>query len=85
MGLDAGARAEVHRALLERHGLPVRAPGVDPEAVLAAMRHDKKRVCRRRIGSCCWRRSGRPVYGVAVPAALVAEAVGRATSERASA
>ena len=44
-GLEAGT-AEHVAGLLERHGLPVRAPGLDPAAVLAAMRHDKKRTRR---------------------------------------
>jgi shikimate kinase/3-dehydroquinate synthase len=40
-GLDPGVELEV-RDLLRRHGLPVRAAGVDAQAVLAAMRRDKK-------------------------------------------
>ena len=41
-GLDEGVLHEVE-ALLVAEGLPIRAPGLPPEAVLRAMRGDKKR------------------------------------------
>jgi shikimate kinase/3-dehydroquinate synthase len=82
-GLDPDVTSEVEQ-MLRRHALPVQAPGIDPDAVLAAMRHDKKRVAGE-LRFVLLEAVGSPVYGVAVPAALVAEAVGRATSERASA
>ena len=77
-GLEAGT-AEHVAGLLERHGLPVRAPGLDSATVLAAMRHDKKRsagthrmVLLEAIGS--------PVYGVAVDEPVLADAVRAATA-----
>jgi shikimate kinase/3-dehydroquinate synthase len=72
-GLDVAVADEVE-ALLVANGLPTRAPGLDPAAVLAAMRHDKKRaegthrfVLLERIGS--------PLRGVAVPDQVVDRAV----------
>jgi 3-dehydroquinate synthase len=77
-GLEAGT-AERVAALLRRHGLPVRAPGLDPAAVLAAMRHDKKRTAgtHRMV---LLEAIGRPVYGVGVDEQVVAGAVGAATA-----
>jgi shikimate kinase/3-dehydroquinate synthase len=45
-GLDPAVLDETE-ALLRRHGLPIRAPGVDAAAVHAAMRGDKKRAAGR--------------------------------------
>ena len=45
-GLDPAVLAGTE-ALLQRHGLPIRAPGVDADAVRAAMRGDKKRAAGR--------------------------------------
>ena len=72
-GLPAGT-AESTARLLERHGLPVSAPGLDPEAVLAAMRHDKKRAAgtHRMV---LLEAIGRPVYGVPVDEQALADAV----------
>jgi shikimate kinase/3-dehydroquinate synthase len=75
----AGGAAEHTARLLERHGLPVRAPGLDPAAVLAAMRHDKKRTAgaHRMV---LLEAIGRPVYGVSVDEQVLADAVRAATA-----
>jgi 3-dehydroquinate synthetase len=77
-GLSAGT-AEQTAQLLERHGLPVHAPGLDPDAVLAAMRHDKKRTAGTHrmvlLEAIGW-----PVYGVAVGEDVLAGAVRVATT-----
>jgi shikimate kinase / 3-dehydroquinate synthase len=77
-GLEAGT-AEHVAGLLERHGLPVRAPALDSAAVLAAMRHDKKRSAgtHRMV---LLEAIGRPVYGVAVDEQVLADAVRGATA-----
>jgi 3-dehydroquinate synthetase len=77
-GLDSGI-AEHVAGLLARHGLPVRAPGLDAAAVLAAMRHDKKRTAgmHRMV---LLEAIGRPVYGVAVDEQVLADAVRAATA-----
>jgi shikimate kinase/3-dehydroquinate synthase len=77
-GLERGA-AERTARLLESHGLPVRAPGLAPEAVLAAMRHDKKRTAgtHRMV---LLEAIGRPVHGVAVDEQTLAGAVRAATA-----
>jgi shikimate kinase/3-dehydroquinate synthase len=77
-GLEAGT-AEHVAGLLESHGLPVRAPGLDSAAVLAAMRHDKKRTAgtHRMV---LLEAIGRPVYGVAVDEQVLADAVRAATA-----
>jgi shikimate kinase/3-dehydroquinate synthase len=72
-GLAAGT-AERTAALLERHGLPVRAPGLDPAAVLAAMRHDKKRLAGEHR-MVLLEAIGRPLHGVSVDEQVLAEAV----------
>ncbi len=76
-GLSAGTADET-AALLERHGLPVHAPGLDPDAVLSAMRHDKKRTAgtHRMV---LLEAIGRPVHGVAVDDGVLTEAVRAAT------
>jgi len=78
-GLEAGTAGRV-AALLARHGLPVRAPGLDPAAVLAAMRHDKKRTAgtHRMV---LLEAIGRPVHGVAVDEQVLADAVRGATAD----
>jgi 3-dehydroquinate synthase len=74
-----GGIAEHSARLLERHGLPVRAPGLDPAAVLAAMRHDKKRTAggHRMV---LLEAIGRPVYGISVDEQVLADAVRAATA-----
>jgi shikimate kinase/3-dehydroquinate synthase len=61
----AGGTAERTAQLLQRHGLPVGAPGLDPDAVLTAMRHDKKRTAGEHR-MVLLEAIGRPVYGVPV-------------------
>jgi shikimate kinase/3-dehydroquinate synthase len=77
-GLAAGT-AERTASLLQRHGLPVTAPGLDPEAVLSAMRHDKKRTAgtHRMV---LLEAVGRPLHGIAVGEDALAEAVRAATA-----
>jgi shikimate kinase/3-dehydroquinate synthase len=77
-GLDPAAAAEGAR-LLARAGLPLEAPGCEPSAVLAAMRHDKK----RRSGAdrfVLLRAPGRPRTGVELSPAVVEAAVRRAVA-----
>ena len=78
-GLAAGTADHVAR-LLERHALPVRAPGLDPDAVLAAMRHDKKRSAgtHRMV---LLEAVGRPVHGVTLADDALATAVRAATAD----
>jgi shikimate kinase/3-dehydroquinate synthase len=79
-GLDRAVVDEVEQLLAAR-GLPTRAEGLDEAAVLDAMRHDKKRAhgTHRLV---LLERVGRPVAGVEVSDAeladVVAAAVGRA-------
>jgi shikimate kinase/3-dehydroquinate synthase len=77
-GLPDGT-AERTARLLESFGLPVSAPGLDPGAVLAAMRHDKKRTAgtHRMV---LLEAIGRPVYGVGVDEQVLADAVRAATA-----
>jgi shikimate kinase/3-dehydroquinate synthase len=77
-GLAPGTAAHTAE-LLERHGLPVRAPGLDPEAVLHAMRHDKKRTAgtHRMV---LLEGIGRPLHGIAVGEDVLARAVRVATA-----
>jgi 3-dehydroquinate synthetase len=79
-GLEAGTSERTAR-LLQRHGLPVSAPGLDPDAVLSAMRHDKKRTAgtHRMV---LLEAIGRPVHGVAVGDDALAGAVRSATCAR---
>jgi 3-dehydroquinate synthase len=78
-GLERGT-AERLEQLLIRHDLPVRAPGLGPEAVLAAMRHDKKRSAgtHRMV---LLEAIGRPVHGVAVDDGVLAAAVRAVTAD----
>jgi shikimate kinase/3-dehydroquinate synthase len=77
-GLEAGT-AERTAQLLRRHGLPVSAPGLDPAAVLSAMRHDKKRTAgtHRMV---LLEAVGRPRHGIAVGEDALAGAVRAATA-----
>ena len=76
-GLDVAIADEV-RGLLERQGLPVVAEGVDPAAVLHAMRADKKRVAGT-SRFVLLEAPGRPVWGVELDDAAVEAAVAAAT------
>ena len=79
-GLEAGTSERTAR-LLQRHGLPVSAPGLDPDAVLSATRHDKKRTAgtHRMV---LLEAIGQPVHGVAVGVDALAAAVRSATCAR---
>jgi shikimate kinase/3-dehydroquinate synthase len=77
-GLDAGT-AERTAQLLARHGLPVQAAGIDPAAVLAAMRHDKKRTAGEHR-MVLLEAIGQPVYGVGVDDGALGDAVRAATA-----
>ncbi|MGA0122330.1 MAG: bifunctional shikimate kinase/3-dehydroquinate synthase [Gaiellales bacterium] len=72
-GLDPAVREEALR-VLARQGLPIRAEGLEPEAVIAAMRADKKRVqgAHRFV---LLEAPGRPRWGVQLDEAVVAAAV----------
>jgi len=72
-GLPAETVSEVTE-LLARLGLPARAPGVEADAVLAAMRHDKKRAAGEHR-FVLLAAPGRPQHGVAVPESDVGEAI----------
>ncbi len=60
----------------------MRAPGLDPEAVLAAMRHDKKRTAGEHR-MVLLEAIGRPIHGVAVGERVLAGAVRAATGAQA--
>jgi 3-dehydroquinate synthetase len=77
-GLAAGTALHIAQ-LLERHGLPVHAPGLDPVAVLEAMRHDKKRTAgsHRMV---LLEEIGRPAWGVSVDEQVLSDAVRAATA-----
>ncbi len=72
-GLDPAVADEVD-TLLRRHGLSTTADGLDPEAVLDAMRSDKKRVAGR-TRFVLLEAPGRPVWGRELDDAVVADAV----------
>lgn len=68
----------LHADLVRAAGLPQKVPAVDPEAVLAAMRRDKKRGAADDPGQhrfVLLRAPGDPVVGVPVPEAEAREAV----------
>jgi 3-dehydroquinate synthetase len=73
----APAVLEETEAALDRAGLPLRAPGLDPDDVLAAMRGDKKRVGGR-LRFVLLEAVGQPVVGVDVADDHVRAAVERA-------
>jgi 3-dehydroquinate synthase len=74
LGVTPERLAERQRALLERFGLALRAPGVDPRRVLAAVSLDKK-VERRAVRWVVLEAVGSPRVRSDVPAELVAAAV----------
>ena len=65
------------RELLRRHGLPTAHPGVDPAAVRAALRRDKKARAGR-VRFVLLEAVGTPVWGVDVPDDLIDQAIARA-------
>ena len=75
-GLDPAVEQQV-RELLELHELPTAARNVDPEAVLEAMRRDKK-ARGGRVWFALLERVGKPVFGVDPGDDLISQAVGRA-------
>jgi 3-dehydroquinate synthase len=72
-GLDVAIADEVTGALL-RQGLPTIAEDIAPDAVLAAMRSDKKRVAGR-TRFVLLEAPGQPVWGVELDDDAVAAAV----------
>jgi shikimate kinase / 3-dehydroquinate synthase len=78
-GLTPGT-AEHTAQLLAHHGLPVSAPGLDPDSVLSAMRHDKKRTAgaHRMV---LLEAVGRPLHGIAIGEDVLAQAVRTATDD----
>ena len=74
LGFTDPALVERQRRILQRFGLPVEAPGVDPEKVLAAMTMDKK----TEAGSVKWvllESLGKAVVSRDVPQELAQETV----------
>jgi 3-dehydroquinate synthase len=74
MGITPPAIAERQRRIFERYGLPLRHPGLDAAAIVAATAHDKK-VAAGRVRWVLLEAEGRPVLRDDVPAAIVREAV----------
>ncbi len=66
IGLTPAAVGERQRALFELYGLPLRHPGLDVDAVLAATLHDKK-VAAKRVRWVLLEDFGRPVIRDDVP------------------
>ena len=77
-GLSPETASEV-TALLARLGLPLRAPGIDADAVLAAMRHDKKRAAGEHR-FVLLEAPGRPRHGAVLPEPDVRAAIDDAVS-----
>ena len=69
MGLIPREEVERYTAVLRGFGLPLRAPGVDPDAVLEAMKMDKK-AAGRRINWVLLEEIGRAVVRSDVPEEL---------------
>jgi 3-dehydroquinate synthase len=74
-GVTPPAVAARQRALFEQYGLPLRHPGVDRDAVHAAIALDKK-VAAKRVRWILLEDFGRPVVRDDVPDAVVREALG---------
>jgi 3-dehydroquinate synthase len=74
IGVTPPAVAKRQRALFERYGLPVKHPGLDIDAVLAATAHDKK-VAAKRVRWVLLEDLGRPVIRDDVPDSVVSEAL----------
>ncbi|MHB1343526.1 MAG: 3-dehydroquinate synthase [Thermoleophilia bacterium] len=64
---DVRARTEM---LLRAFGLPITVPGVEREALVSAMGHDKK-MSAEGLGFVCLQSVGRPVWGVPVDVGLL--------------
>jgi len=65
-GVTPAAVGERQAHLLERYGLPLRHPGLDVDAVIAAMAHDKK-VASKKVRWILLEDFGRPVVRDDVP------------------
>jgi 3-dehydroquinate synthase len=74
IGLTPPSIAERQARIFAQYGLPLRHPGLDVDAVLAATLHDKK-VAGGRIRWVLLEAEGRPVLRDDVPANVVREAV----------
>ena len=75
-GLDPSVEQQV-RGLLELHELPTAARNVDPDAVLEAMRRDKK-ARGGRVRFALLEKIGKPVFGADPGDDLITQAVARA-------
>jgi 3-dehydroquinate synthase len=74
IGVTPPAVAKRQRALFELYGLPLRHPGLDLDAVLAATAHDKK-VAAKRVRWVLLEDFGRPVLRDDVSESVVREAL----------
>jgi 3-dehydroquinate synthetase len=74
VGVTPAAVGERQAALFERYGLPLRHPGLDVDAVIAATLHDKK-VAAKRVRWVLLEDFGRPVVRDDVPDDAVRDAV----------
>ncbi len=74
IGLTPAAVGERQRALFGLYGLPLRHPGLDVDAVLAATLHDKK-VAAKRVRWVLLKDFGRPVVRDDVPDDVVRDVV----------
>ena len=80
VGLIDAALVERHRALLERFGLPVLAPGVEPGALLSAIQGDKKVAGGAGVRWVLLEGVGVPVIQQDVPPAIVEDVVAGLTT-----
>ncbi|MBI3978853.1 MAG: 3-dehydroquinate synthase [Chloroflexi bacterium] len=80
IGILAESDVERQRDLLQRFGLPDRAPGISPAAIAAAMKLDKK-VRQAVIRWVLLEGIGRPVVRSDVPEEVVADAVAETVEE----
>ena len=74
IGLLDQKAVERQRALIEKFGLPITAPGIDGDAVLRAIELDKK-VRMKAVRWVLLERIGQAVIRNDVPAALVREVI----------
>lgn len=76
---EAGLAARME-ACLQRAGLPLRCPGLDPAAIRAAMASDKKKT-KGQLKFVLPRRIGEVVWGQAVPEAALTQILERLTHD----
>jgi 3-dehydroquinate synthase len=74
IGVTPATVGERQASLFERYGLPLRQPGLDADAVIAATLHDKK-VSAKRVRWVLLEDFGRPVVRDDVPDTVVREAL----------